>query len=349
MKDANIKTIWPLIGNSHISEYLKKSIISGHVAGTYIFSGLNDLGKATTAKYFAKILLCQSGERDKSGEPCGVCPSCRIFDRAKDNASDLAGLHGDFHLIKRAEGKKNITIEQVREFINKLSLGSFLNSYKVGIIKNAENLSIEAANALLKTLEEPKKKVVIILTVSSAELLPPTIISRSMVLRFRPVSFGEIHDYLVENFNITRSSAKHLAHASLGRPALAAKLCEDKEYHAKYVETASSFLLASLKDLNERILIVESLVDKVKSDDLAVGTKGILDIWTGVVRDLMLLNNGVGELTQNDFMQKELARTGSKYSAAKLVRLYEALAKAKAYVNANVSPRLVLENVMMQL
>jgi len=170
-----------------------------------------------------------------------------------------------------------------------------------------------------------------------------------MVLRFRPAAFGEIHDYLLGQFNVSRSAAKHLAHASLGKPALAAKLCDGKDYYARYVETASSFLLASFKDLNERIMITDSLISKTKAEDPAIGAKGILDVWTGVVRDLLLLNCGNSDLIQNEFMRKELSRAVGKYSAVRLVGLHAALVRAGEYIDSNVNPRLALESVMMEL
>ena len=169
MKKGKITFTWPLVGNFQIIEFLERSIVNDKVAGTYIFNGPDNLGKTTVARYFAQCLLCQNRQSGQGNLPCGQCPSCLQF-QVRDqellsgiDQEEIADAHGDFHIIKRAKDKKNITVEQVREFINILSMSSFLGFYKIGLIKHAESLSLEGANALLKTLEETKDLVVIIL------------------------------------------------------------------------------------------------------------------------------------------------------------------------------------------
>ena len=158
MKINKCEFNWPLVGNDHIVEYLAKSIANNNIGGSYIFTGPDNLGKTTVAKYFANALVCLNKEQGEGILPCGQCSACEQVNKQ---------IHGDVHLIKKEKDKKNISIEQVREFIRVLGMASFLNSYKIGIIKHAESLSLEASNALLKTLEEPKVKVIIILVSSS--------------------------------------------------------------------------------------------------------------------------------------------------------------------------------------
>ncbi len=340
---------WPLIGNNKIGEYLTKSMISGKLAGSYIFAGPPDLGKATTARYFAKILLCQSEKKEALGMPCGICPSCRIFAEHGFEPDELAGRHGDFHYLKKSGDKKNISIEQVRELINKLSLGSFLNSYKVGIIKNAQHLSIEAANALLKTLEEPKRKVVIVLTASDPDLLPATIVSRSVVLKFKPVKMDTIHDHLLKAYKITRSAAKHYAHASLGKPALAVKMVEDKDFFSRYSLLAGSLLAFAYKSTGERFMAIDELAGRKTGQELADAAREMLGIWQGVTRDLMLIHSGNSDLIQNEFIGKELEKLKNKFSLKKVLALNEAIVRANEYIKTNVNPKLALENAVMEL
>ena len=208
-KSKNISN-WPLIGNGHIFEFLSKSLAKKNMSGSYIFTGPANLGKTTAAHFFAQSLVCE--DADSSRRPCGKCPACS---EASKN------IHSDIYLIKREEDKKNISIEQVRDFIRNLGMSSFLNSYKIGIIKGAENLNESGFNALLKTLEEPKDKVVIILTVTDLEALPKTIISRSQILRFRAVAGDIIYDELVKNYKASRSQAKNFSRLAAGRPAWA--------------------------------------------------------------------------------------------------------------------------------
>jgi DNA polymerase III subunit delta' len=188
MEKENFRKNWPLVGNKQITEFLEKAIIKNELAGTYIFQGIDDLGKSTVARYFAQILLCQD-RKSTDILPCGLCPSCHSFKTGQNNneTNEDMLMHGDCHIIKKDDDKKNISIEQVRDFIRVLSMSSFLGNYKIGIIKQADTLSLEAANALLKTLEEPNEKVVIILITPDLETLPETIVSRSQVLNFYPV------------------------------------------------------------------------------------------------------------------------------------------------------------------
>jgi DNA polymerase III subunit delta' len=349
MNNANIKFNWPLVGNEHISEYLTRNLLKNEASGVYIFSGPSNLGKTTAAKYFAKLLLCNGNSKTIVGDPCDNCPSCDIFKNKMFSPTDLSGLHADFHYIKKADDKKNISIGQVRGFIESLGMASFLNSYKIGIIKDAENLSIEAANALLKTLEEPKPNVVIILTVASIENLPATIISRSMILRFLPVKAGTIYDFLIKKYNIGRSAAKEFSRVCLGRPALAIKYLEDKKFYKTYADIISSLILSFYKDINERYAILDNLLAKLSGQELVKESEKIIALWQGIVRDLLLTHFGNADLIQNESISKELQKLSRNFTADRLLRIDSALARAKEYLSANVNPRSALESVILEI
>ncbi len=161
---------WPKIGNDLAIDFLNRSLKNKRIAQAYAFIGSDELGKSTIAFAFARNL---QGE----GE----------------------GFNNDLHILKPADDKKSIPISDVREFIKTLNLSSFSNSYKIGIIKEAEKLTLEAQSALLKTLEEPCEKVIIILLISEEDKLLSTILSRSQVLYFSSVPASLIYDYLIEN------------------------------------------------------------------------------------------------------------------------------------------------------
>jgi len=337
MKIKNFDFNWPLVGNDHIIEYLAKSIANNKVSGSYIFTGPDNLGKTTVARYFANALVCLNKEQDKGTLPCGQCSACEQVNKQ---------LHGDVHLIKKEKDKKNISIEQIRDFIRILSLASFLNSYKIGIIKHAESLSIEAANALLKTLEEPKTKVVIILITSKIEALPSTIISRSQVLKFNPVKADVIYDYLVEEHKARRSKAKNFSRLCLGRPALAVKFLEDQDFYEGYIERAKTFLNFTNQDINQRLLAVEDLIGtKASGQDSAKLAGRIIEIWQGLVRDLLLTEFGQSELMQHLLFDKEFNKIKIKFKIDKLLGLVKNLRQAEKYLEANVNPKLVLEQI----
>jgi len=354
------KSSWPLVGNRHIVDFLSRSIANNKVASAYIFLGPQDLGKTTLANFFAKTLLCQNKVKQR-GEgallPCGNCASCRAFNKIlagstleKEDSSDIA--HGDFHFVKREEDKKNISIEQIRIFINDLGLSSFFGSYKVGIIKEAESLSIEAANALLKTLEEPKEKVVIVLVADNLESIPQTIVSRSQVLNFYPVKTDIIHDYLVEEKKVSRGMAKNFSRICLGRPALATKFLEDKDFYKDYLEKANIFLSFGGQDINERLEGMGKLIGpNAYGQEYSQLALKILEIWQGVARDLLLLDFGREDLIQHQAVSEELNKQKLKFgrSAGEFLKIIKNLEKGKRYVKANVNPRLVLENIAVNI
>jgi len=335
MKSSNIKSNWPLIGNGHIFEFLAKSLSNNNISGSYIFTGPANLGKATAANFFAKSLVCD--DVDGLRKPCGQCSACEQAER---------GLHGDIYLIKRGEDKKNISVEQIRDFIRNLGMSSFLNSYKIGIIKGAESLSEGAVNALLKTLEEPKIKVVIILTVTDLEALPKTIVSRSQILRFRAVASDIIHDELIKNHKASRSQAKNFSRLSAGRPALALKFMEDQEYYKSYKNYVESFTGLLDSDVNKRFLAIENILGKsARGQEAVKSAVDLIDVWLNLTRDLMLMGLNLTDLIQHEAFSKELEALKNKFSLKASFNLINVLKQSKEYLRANVNPKLALENI----
>ena len=333
MKTEALKPNWPLVGNGQIFEFLAKSLVNQKVAGSYIFTGPADLGKTLAANYFAQGLVCDQA----SLPPCGRCPACEQVER---------GLHGDIYLIKKEDDKKNISVDDVRDFIRNLGMSSFFNSYKIGIIKGAESLSHGAVNALLKTLEEPKAKVVIIMTVANLEALPKTILSRSQILRFRTVAGGVIYDDLINHHGVQRSQAKNFSRLSAGRPALAVKFLKDAEFYESYQAGVRAFAGLLELDINKRFAAVDNVLAKSAPGPAAAELAfGLLDIWQNLARDLLLENLALPDLIQHEAFDKELAEVKSKLNLKALLNLIKLLKQSREYLAANVNPKLALESV----
>lgn len=339
MEKSEIKSNWPLVGNSHIFEFLAKSLAKKNISGSYIFTGPANIGKTTAAHFFARSLVCEA--QDQAIPPCGKCPACE---------QAAKGIYSDIYLIKKQADKKNISIEQVRDFIRSLGLSSFLNSYKIGIIKGAESLSEGAVNALLKTLEEPKIKVVIILTVTNLEALPKTILSRSQILKFQPVKSAIIYDDLIKNHQASRSQAKNFSRLSAGRPALALKFYQDKEYYENYQTNIQAFTGLLSPDINERFAVIESILGKeTRGQEPVKLAIGVIDVWQNLARDLMLMELNLADLVQHQAFAEELTEAKSKLNLKSLLNLINVLKQAKEYIGANVSPKLALENVAVSI
>jgi DNA polymerase-3 subunit delta' len=353
MKNINPNFNWPHVGNGHIIDFLSKSIINRQVSHAYIFAGPDNLGKTSIANYFAKSLLCENLDRDGAVLPCGECPSCRQFFIGKKHQPDdieSAVMHSDYYLIKRKIDKKNISIDDIRDFIRSLGMSPFFNSYKVGVIKHAESLSLEAANGLLKTLEEPKDKVVIILIATNPEALPLTIRSRCQILNFHLVNPGSIYDYLINDLGANRSEAKDLSRLCLGRPALAAKWLENKESLNIYKERADVFLNFFKENVIERIESCERLLAAdIKGPEASKLAERIVDIWLALVRDEIMIENGHADLAHYHYGLKPLNEIKKILTVKRMLEINKILAEARDFLRNNVSPKLALEYVAINI
>lgn len=320
---------WPQIGNDNLIEFLDRSLFKHKLAQTYIFAGPEDLGKSTVALAFARNLIISDVQEVR----------------------DFSSVNSDLHILSREAGKKNISIEAVRDFIKMLSLSSFLNSYKIGIIKDAETLSPEAASALLKTLEEPRDKVIIILLTSSVDLLMPTIVSRSQVLYFYPVNFETVYDYLVKELNLKRGDAKDVAALSAGRPLLAARFIENEAIYEEQLEIARLFLSFFNSDIPERLKALSNYLSGQGSLS-ADKASAILESWQKVARDISLYTMGCPELIQHTALVKEISALSVSSNDEALIyysKILELLYTLKRYLSANVSPNAVLEQLIYNL
>lgn len=325
MIDGKNSYNWPKIGNEKAITFLTNVLDSGNLASSYIFAGPGNLGKSTIALSFASNL----------------------------QGSD-SNLSTDLHILERSLEEKTISIESVREFIKTLSLGSFSNSYKIGIIKEADFLTEEAKSALLKTLEEPKDMVLIILLVEDLSKLPATIISRSQVLNFQAVSSDVIYDYLIKNYNTSRSQAKDLANLSLGRPLRAIAYLEEPDKYKEHLNKAGLFLDIYLeKSTSSRLEILDQLFkDKTWSKDARELAESLIFLAEGLARDLLLLSSGQSNLIQHlplaDKITELRDSIGSNAdSSIKALTWLKNLDQARQYLKANVNPRLVLEQVII--
>ncbi|PLX20893.1 hypothetical protein C0584_03865 [Candidatus Parcubacteria bacterium] len=346
------KYSWPLIGNQKNIDFLTRSLENDKLSSAYIFSGPDNMGKTKLAQHFSQILLCSQKATLSSQKPCCKCPSCKSFISSKeDEELDMETARQDFYVLKKEKDKKNISIEQVRDLIYSLSMSSFSDSYKIGIIKHADTLSEEASNALLKLLEEPKKKVIIILISSKLEKMLETIRSRCQVLEFSSVSTDDINKYLLENYKVTRSAAKNYSRISLGRPALALKLLEDKEFYESYLSRLELLLdVLESNDLNEKFSKIENVIDKKLSSQESVAIlKRLLETLQGLFRDLYLINYGLNDLVQNEIVDQRLKKSQIKNDIKKILNLLDEIEKSAGYIDANLSPKLILENITLSI
>ena len=221
-----------IIGNNKIKNELIKAFSTNSIAHSYIFSGQYGIGKKQIAIEFAKMILCLN----KDNAPCGECKSC--LELENDN-------NPDFNIIK-PDGK--IKIDQIRQMLEKVYEKPIISDKKVYIIDDAETMTVEAQNCLLKTLEEPPEYIVIILITSNESNLINTIKSRCLKLTFNPLENNEIKQYLEKNLDFQNVSETMLEifEGSIGK---ALKVKEKQELYNNIETTLNNFSCESVIEL----------------------------------------------------------------------------------------------------
>ncbi|MGH9731417.1 MAG: DNA polymerase III subunit gamma/tau [Candidatus Acidiferrales bacterium] len=200
------QTFQQIVGQRHVTQTLENAIRQNRLAHAYIFCGTRGVGKTTTARILAKCLNCVNGP---TAEPCNVCDACREI---------TAGGSLD---VLEIDAASNRGIDQIRELREMVRYAPASGRYKVVILDEAHQLTDEASNALLKTLEEPPEKVVFILATTEPEKLADTIKSRAQLFQFRSLTFQEIagalqHITKEENWEIEPGAIAVLARAAEG-------------------------------------------------------------------------------------------------------------------------------------
>ena len=316
--------MWKVVGNKRIIQFLKDQIKKDSISQAYLFVGPASLGKFTTALFFAQTLLCLSEEKKRDQNFCQTCSSCQSFEK---------NIHPDFTIIENTNTP--LSIETIRELKRQIVLLPSLSKRKVIIFEEASYLTLEAQNALLKTLEEPPKYAVLIL-VSQKENLLPTILSRCSRFYFQPVSLKEIKTELKKR-GIEEDEASLLSHLSLGRIG---QVLEDSLFQQKWEESFNLlFLLSSASILKEKIDLAKNLRQK----DLVY--------WTIILRDALLFKINYSHLSYypSPYLDK-LSQLCQIFSLSQIHFLIKRLQKTQELLQTTqVNQKLLLENLVLQL
>lgn len=324
-----MKFKWFTTGNHRVIEFLEKSLNNDNIANFYVFSGLEGLGKFSVAKDFVRNIFLKDKPELKQQE-------------------NFLEVNSDFFVVEREEDKKNISIEQIRSLIERFKSSSFLNSYRVAIIKDGHFLNQNSANALLKILEEFNNKTVIILTVNDIDNLPKTIASRAQVINFFPVKDDLIYKDLVDNFSVNPSLAKNLARLSSGRPSLALKFLQDEDLYQDYQKIVLDFADFILFNFPERLKIIEGLIKKNEQ----LNKINILEVWQSVIRDLIFVDYGQYDLVRNDFAidkLKNIKINNNDLNPVNLRKKSLIIKEGLGLWQANINIRSVLEYIAVNI
>lgn len=315
-----------IIGHDRQKSILRRALENQRVAHAYLFEGPDGIGKRLVALALARALLCESGQG------CGDCHPCRKVDHNN---------HPDIHLLD-ADGA-TIKIDQVRALQKELSLKPLEGQYKICLIDGAEQFNPAAANALLKTLEEPQPNTVIILLCSRPDALLTTIKSRCQRLPFQRLPKQRLTEILANRLDLQETEAAVLAALSDG--SFKKALGQNKEL---YLEKRRELLRALLALSSGSVIPLFKLADELagNKDHLTE----ILEIFQAFFRDLLLLKHGrpESELVNLD-MKETLYRQLDKQTTTALLQKLKALEAGRYYLQRNVNRQLAMEIMLMRM
>ncbi len=351
-------------------EILQRAYRADRVAHAYIFAGLDGVGKALTAREYAKLLLCEApGENDGRCEGCGKCESCRLVE---------AGAHPDYtpiykELKQYTEKGKNkaapidLPIDVIREFlIDKVSNRPTLSSRRVFIVSEAERLNKSSQNALLKVLEEPPAYCCIILLCTRLDRLLPTTRSRCQIVRFGPVDTAIIVEKL-RNMGLGADHAAYLAGLSQGSIGQACKWAELEQAEKpaeifalkkRIVKSLAALQYPMCIDMAEKWVgaakdlakaWAESEQNTSSSDIKRRADKLIITMAVSALQDAMKTDIGALQQPVNQDQTSEIETLRRKYGAETLAKKIAGCYQSLRWVEASVNEKLIFEQLLLNL
>jgi DNA polymerase-3 subunit delta' len=335
---------WTVVGQRGAVAALSSAVAEGRAAHAYLFAGPKHAGKTLTALQFAQALNCTGAE-----PPCGRCRDCERI---------AAGAHADVEIIgigapcddnehRHTPDERDIRICQVRRLERVVTRAPFEGRCRVLIIEPADAMNDPAANALLKTLEEPPPNAVIILVTEREEMLLETIRSRTRRVSFGGLAHADIERALRERWNVEPERASELARLSTGRLGWAVLALHDERMMAQRDDALASAEEMAAAPVSARFAFAGELGGGYTKD--RAGTQATLETWQAWWRDLLLIASGREDEAVHRDRLDTLRPLASQCGVRGAVRALRAIADARQQLDENVSPVLALEAMMLAL
>lgn len=318
-----------IIGHEKIKEHLQKAIESDHVSHAYILTGETGMGRKSLANAFSMTLLCEKGKSD----PCMECHACKQV---------MTNNHPDLIFVTH-EKPGSIGVDDIRGQINDtIMIRPYSSYYKIYIVDEAEKMTVQAQNALLKTIEEPPSYAIIMLLTTNQEAFLPTILSRCVQLKLKPQTDAVVKSYLMGSLGIKESRADIYAAFARGNLGRAIHLASSEEFQLLYSE-----LLHMLKHLKEMdIMELLFYIKKMKDENLDIyDCLDFMQLW---YRDILMY-----KVTQdiNLLIFREEFNTMKEMSASSaydgIETILKAIDKARIRLDANVNMELAMELMLL--
>lgn len=324
--------MWNIIGHQHLLAFFEHVQTSGHLSHAYLLTGPAHVGKRTLALAFAQAILCTEQHTDPPGSPCGLCQACAKVQNA---------THPDLNIIRPPEGKKALGIDTARELARLSVLQPQESRYNIFLVPSAELLTIEAANALLKTLEEPTPQTILLLTATDEQLIPKTIISRCQGLTASLVNIGEIRQALVTRRHITEELAATISVLSAGQPGWAIAASQNQalsEERSAWLQIMNTLCESGPA---QRIKIAARLLHDTEQ------LSELLAVWLIWWREALLSSEGY--LLPNTPTGSQISKYARHIQPATARQVIEQIQEALRQLEQNANSRLVMETLLLAL
>lgn len=313
-----------LIGQSALAARLRSALEQDRIAHAVIFAGPSGSGKRTIASIYARALLCiGSGPK-----PCNACPQCR---------KALGNNHADLHVVRPAEEGKSLGVDEARGLQRLIDVRPYEGGRAIVIIESAHDMTAQAQNALLKTLEEPPRHVVIMLLAETLSPLLPTILSRCAVYKLARLSPVEIQSVLLSRGCPDDKRTAHAAAMADGRPGRALELLADEGYWTLKDKSVSVLEhLAAGRKLAEAMRFIQD--NRTRVGD-------VLTIWESALRDAAVAESSAAVPLLTGEVHPFLCKAGS----SALERMLVACAAARRALDGNAIYTMTMDNLLIAL
>ena len=331
MSEGKITGFEEILGNEMVKDHFKKAIANHKISHAYILTGEAGMGRKSIANAFAMTLLCEKG----GSEPCMSCHSCKQV---------MSGNHPDLIYVTH-EKPGSIGVDDVREQINDtIMIRPYSSYYKIYIVDEAEKMTVQAQNALLKTIEEPPAYAVIILITTNQEAFLPTILSRCVQMKLKPLKDFTIRNYLTQNLHIAEKDADICAAFARGNLGKAIHLALSDEFRELFQKVM--VLVKNVGTMDISMLL--DCIREMKEQNFDIGE--VLDLMQLWYRDVLMfkVTKDMNLLIFKD-EYKMINETGEKVDYAGLEAILAAIDTARTRLNANVNMELAMELLLLTM